>query len=362
MRQFIYSCLSALALMLAGCSETVTIVGAERVLAGRFEAAPSTEPISSTVNAVLFLTRGGVFSSALIGEEGDFAVPIPRFTTTGALVIRQLVATQDGGQAIEVDAVLIDASGNGVIRIAGGEDDIELDGTLSVNLNDDFIEFDDPMDIPAELSFLSAPYSKADLCAYLSGSPSPNCEFSEAHGCSDGDADADPTCTETVLSGNDVLLECNPCLDMSDPEDFEGPFSIGDAAIGEGSIIDAAPLPQVRAPFSGLAVTGVFYSTPPSDFGGSQNPALALNLSAYPGLFLSDPGDPDSYRYIYESGARFSAEQLFSLTIPELVPGSGDRVSVTYYTTAGTLTSTLCACGDSAPQCRFPPGACEEDQ
>ncbi|MCB0218692.1 MAG: hypothetical protein KDH09_03280 [Chrysiogenetes bacterium] len=358
MRKATLTFVMLLGLLGVGCSSTTIVPGSGRVMVGQLVAAPMTSALSQSENAVLFMTRGGVFSSAALDEDGNFAVPIPDFDTTGALVIRLNVILPGGGQEIRVDAVLVDDSSNGVFRVAGGEDDIELTAPLSVDLDADTISFASPMDIPAELTFLSAPYSKQDLCAYLPGSPSANCAFSELHGCVEGDADAATTCVESAAPEDAVLLACNPCQDLTDPADFTGPFSIGTVGIGSGSLVAASPLPQIVTPFRGLAVTGLWFYVPASDFGGAPGTSINLNLAARPDIFLTDPTDSSSYRFVFESGERFSAEQLVPLTLPVLESDSGERVLVTYYTTSGTLSTTLCGCGDSAPQCSFLPGAC----
>ena len=179
----------ATSLTLLSCSQDVLILGAGRVLTGTLEVEGGSPALSGLTNAVLFMTRGGVFSSAAIGDEGEFAVEIPEFDTSGVLIVRRVVILPGGGQEIRVDAVLIGDAANGLIRIAGGSDDIELGAPLVLNLDDDTIEFGDPMDVPEEISFFAPPYSKADLCAFLPGSPSANCALSALFACVEGDAD-----------------------------------------------------------------------------------------------------------------------------------------------------------------------------
>ncbi len=273
----------------------------------------------------MFLTRGGRFRSSVPDATGSFFIQVPVLESTGALV---LVDNEADPSEFRLIAQLVDGSGNGLFTFAPGMLDVLLGTPIDVDDTAGTMEFDGT--IPDLIDFVPGPYTEGMLCSDVQAT---SCPLSDAMDC--------PAC-ELAIDIDTLIVECSPCLPATQ---FIGPFFLGvDFFTTDDLDLDEEPLTDILAPFPGLAITGAIVDVPPVQAGGVTLPATYIDLGReQPGMFLTDPDDPTSYRFTFENGERFSLDDFFAIELPGIPAGSKEKIIITYRTTLGTVITYRCA-------------------
>ncbi|MEW6775829.1 MAG: hypothetical protein AB1405_06025 [Bdellovibrionota bacterium] len=271
--------------------------------------------------ALMFLTRGGRFRAAFPDATGSFFIQIPALESTGTLV---LVDNEADPSEFRLIAQLVDGSGNGLFTFLPGTNDVLIGTPIDVEDTAGTMELDEP--VPDLIEFVPGPYTDGMLCSDVQAA---SCPLSEVLSCDPG------PCGLSIPAGT-LIAKCDPCV---------GPFFIGVDFFTTGDLdLDQEPLPDVLAPYPGLAIRGAIVDVPPVQVGGVTLPATYIDLGReQPGMFLTDPDDPTSYRFTFENGERFSLDDFFAIELPGIPAGSKEKIIITYRTTLGTVITYRCA-------------------
>ena len=283
----------------------------------------------------VFLTRGGAYSAAPVDSGGGFAIVIPALDASGALVLADYVS--DPTQLVTFAPLVDSGTGEGLVFLEGGTDDLTLTSLLDVDVPARTMSF--VGSVPDGVAFSPGAYSVAELC---SDTLAAGCPLSDVMGCG-------VACVLSPPQGS-VLNACSPC---TSPPVYLGPFHFPQATLSDASLDKTQdPLPDVVAPFPGLALVDIAVQIPPVTQGGVTYPAVDVDLGLLdPTLFRTDPDDRYSYRFVFEDGERFSVDDFFSLAVPVIPAGAEDKIVVIYRTTLGDLTAYRCAPDNTDPGC-----------
>lgn len=323
----------------AGCEgEVRSVAGSARAIVGTLQ--PSGGSPDLAAYSVVFLTRAGHFGSGEISASGEFAVPVPRFTSFGAIVVTE---NQAGAVPGTLDATVIaqwldsaTTTPAGLMHLEGSDGDTELADPLVIDLAAGTVVANGML--PEGITFVEGPYVPADLCSDPVALAGPGtCSLNDVFVCSAG-----PDCRIPV----DTVIATLQTTGL-----ITGPFTQGGTLVRfDSAAAGADPLPDLIAPFNGMAITNLILDIPPVEGASGTLPAQFLNIRALqPGFFLERGGE--EFRFTFEDGERVSADDLVSVELPMLPEGSLRQIEITYETTAGNVTLIRCACDNPDPLC-----------